>query len=58
MERISDHCSNIAVCTLSLKEDEIGVHEYQDIIKTRNSEAYKKGLREMEARYLLPKAEA
>ena len=58
MERISDHCSNIAVCTLSLKEDEIGVHEYQDIIKTRNSEAYKKGLREMEVRYLLPKAEA
>jgi hypothetical protein len=41
-----------------LKEDEIGVHEYQDIIKTRNSETYKKGLREMEARYLLPKAEA
>ena len=58
MERISDHCSNIAVCTLSLKEDEIGVHEYQDIIKTRNSDAYKKGLREMEVRYLLPKAEA
>lgn len=54
MERISDHCSNIAVCTLSLEEKELGLHEYQDIIKSKSSVKYKKALEEMEKRYILP----
>lgn len=54
MERIADHCSNIAVCTLSLSEENMGFHEYQDIIKSRDSEAYRKALSDMETRYVLP----
>lgn len=54
MERISDHCSNVAVCTLSLSEENMALHEYQDIIKSRDSEAYRKALSDMETRYVLP----
>lgn len=55
MERIADHCSNIAVCTLSMKEKGIGFHEYQDIIKSRDSVEYQRTLEDMEKRYALPK---
>lgn len=56
MERVSDHCSDVAVCTLSLREDKSGFHEYQEILRGRDSETYRRNLEDMELRYVLPGA--
>lgn len=52
-ERISDHCSNIALSILQ-KDDEIGSHEYQDIITTKNNEEYLRKVRFYSDKYKLP----
>ena len=28
LERIADHCSNLAICIIELKQDEYNAHEY------------------------------
>ena len=28
LERVADHCSNLAVCVIELKQDEYNAHEY------------------------------
>ena len=28
LERVSDHCSNIAICMIQVSEDVFGTHEY------------------------------
>ena len=33
LERVSDHCSNIAGCVIELKKDELSLHEYYHEIK-------------------------
>lgn len=30
MERVADHCSNLAICVIELKQDEYNAHEYLD----------------------------
>ena len=37
-ERISDHCSNIAVAIIELGHDSFQTHEYLNAVKTDNSE--------------------
>ncbi len=34
LERISDHCSNIAGCLLEMERDELDIHEYLRAVKT------------------------
>ncbi len=53
-ERISDHCSNIAVCLMQVKEDGYDTHEYLDDIKHINNEAFKEKYKEYKKKYLLP----
>lgn len=31
-ERVADHCSNIGVCVIQLKEDSFDTHEYLDTL--------------------------
>lgn len=38
MERVSDHCSNIAVCLIQINENSFDTHEYLDNIKKDNPE--------------------
>ena len=40
-ERISDHCSNIAVCVTEIDRGEFDTHEYLNAIKTGNDERFK-----------------
>ena len=40
-ERISDHCSNIAVCVTEIDRGEFDTHEYLNAIKTGNDEDFK-----------------
>lgn len=37
-ERVADHCSNIAVCMLQVREDEFGTHEFLDMVKHDNAQ--------------------
>ena len=53
-ERISDHCSNIAVCLMQVKEDGYDTHEYLDDIKHINNEAFKEKYKEYKKKYFLP----
>ena len=40
-ERISDHCSNIAVCVTEVDRGEFDTHEYLNTVKSGNDERYK-----------------
>ena len=33
LERVADHCSNIAGCVIEMSHDSLGVHEYLDAVK-------------------------
>ena len=37
MERVSDHCSNIAVCLLEVSADEFDTHAYLDELKQESN---------------------
>ncbi len=51
-ERISDHCSNIAVCVIQVEEDEMDAHEYRKEIT--DAAWFEKKYNELQARYVLP----
>ncbi len=53
-ERISDHCSNIAVCLTQVKNDGYDTHEYLDDIKNINNEDFKVKYKEFKKKYALP----
>ena len=39
-ERVSDHCSNIALCLLQLNEENFDTHEYQDNLSSKDNIAF------------------
>ncbi len=51
-ERISDHCSNIAVCLMQVSEDGYDTHEYLNDMK--HNESFNKQYNEYKERYVLP----
>lgn len=53
-ERISDHCSNIAVALLQVNEDGFDTHEYLERVETVESEEFKAMVRDFEAKYRFP----
>lgn len=53
-ERISDHCSNIAVCILQEKGESIQAHEYLDSIKRTDNQEFHMQVQELQKKYLLP----
>lgn len=53
-ERISDHCSNIAVCMIRVNEDGFDTHEYLDIIKEEKAPWFEQEYYELLKRYGLP----
>ena len=38
LERVSDHCSNIAVCLIQVSDDNFDTHEYIRTLKTSGDE--------------------
>ncbi len=52
-ERISDHCSNIALSLLQLKEDSFDTHEYQDTIRSKDNIEFKKEVERLKKHYKL-----
>ena len=53
-ERISDHCSNIAVCLLEVNEDEFDTHAYVNELKKDDNIDFRSKVIAYEQRYELP----
>lgn len=56
-ERVSDHCSNIALSLLQLNEENFETHEYQEAIVGRNGAAFEAEVAQLKERYQLPSKE-
>lgn len=53
-ERVSDHCSNIAVCIIQIRESAFNAHGYLNEIKTSGEPHYVSDFNEFEKKYALP----
>ena len=53
-ERVSDHCSNIAVCLLQAGEDEYDPHAYLSEIKQQKNADFRELVEAYKIRYRLP----
>lgn len=53
-ERISDHCSNIAVCMIRVREDGFNTHEYLDVVKEERAPWFEKAYYALMEKYELP----
>lgn len=53
-ERVSDHCSNIAVCLLQVSEDSFETHEYLDTLKEEDNMEFKGKVLAYKEKYTLP----
>lgn len=53
-ERVSDHCSNIAVCLLEISADEFDTHAYLENMKREDNMDFQGKVMAYSQRYLLP----
>lgn len=53
-ERVADHCSNIAVCLLELKDEGLDVHEYLEILRQSKDRDFQEKLMKFAKKYNLP----
>lgn len=54
LERVSDHCSNIAVCLIQVNDDNFETHEYLRTVKT-SGEAFDSEVEKYQHQFVLPK---
>ncbi|GAA4655022.1 Na/Pi cotransporter family protein [Anaerocolumna aminovalerica] len=54
LERVSDHCSNIAVDVIQLNMDEFDIHEYLDVLKHEDNKGFKDDYYSVKKLYQLP----
>lgn len=55
MERVSDHCSNIAACVARIEEEALDMHKYAH--KAAKAEGFVERVQELSKEYALPAAE-
>ncbi|MBD5548029.1 MAG: Na/Pi cotransporter family protein [Lachnospiraceae bacterium] len=53
-ERVSDHCSNIALCLLQLNEENFDTHEYQINLSSKDNVAFMEKVKQLRECYALP----
>ncbi len=53
-ERVSDHCSNIAVCLIQISRSVFDTHEYLNNYKTSGSEEFTGKFKAYKEKYILP----
>ena len=53
-ERVSDHCSNIALCLLQLNEENFDTHEYQDNLTSKDNVVFAAEVKKLREQYVLP----
>lgn len=54
LERIADHCSNLAVCLLQVNEESFETHEYLENLKESHDADYETHLKSYGKKYALP----
>ncbi len=54
LERVSDHCSNIAVCMIQVKENNMDTHEYMTALKRGEVSDFNTSLESYRKKYALP----
>ena len=52
-ERISDHCSNIAVAIIETSHNSFGTHEYLNAVKNANDEQFENDYSEFASKYVI-----
>lgn len=52
-ERVSDHCSNIAVTLIEVAQNSFDTHEYLEMVKSADNASFKKSFGEYELKYQL-----
>ncbi len=57
LERVSDHCSNIAVCMIQVKENNMDTHEYMTELKRSDDSEFVNALNDYKKKYMLPVSE-
>ncbi len=53
-ERVSDHCSNIALCLLQLNEENFETHEYQYSLSSKDNADFAAEVKRLKEHYQLP----
>ena len=53
-ERVSDHCSNVAVCLVQVNEDEFDTHAYLDELRQEDNMDFQGKVRAYREKYQLP----
>ena len=53
-QRVSDHCSNIAVALIEVSQDAFDTHEYLGTVKSMDNEDFKDSFNEYRLKYELP----
>ena len=53
-ERVSDHCSNVAVCLIETAKDEFETHEYLDLTVKGHDPWFREEYARLREKYLLP----
>lgn len=53
-ERVSDHCSNIAVCLIQIKENSMDTHEYMNELKRLDKSEFMDEFNQYKDKYMLP----
>lgn len=54
IERVSDHCSNIAVCLIQIKENSLDTHEYMTELKRLDKSEFMDEFNSYKTKYVLP----
>ena len=53
-ERVADHCSNLAIAVLELREKSLEAHDYLRVLHQGEDEGYRRLIREYGKKYALP----
>ena len=54
IERVADHCSNIAICMIEVKENEFDTHNYIEVLRENNEKWYKHAIYVYKDKFALP----
>ena len=54
LERVSDHCSNIAGCVIEMEHDALDLHDYLSKLKTEENSRYTEIYNDYKEKYVLP----
>ncbi len=54
LERVADHCSNIAGCVIEIEHDALDLHDYLNKLKTEENSRYTEMYNDFREKYVLP----